>query len=359
MKLGLKLIAIAFMIALSFVLSLWYLGLIGIATAVPSSIVIIVLTNLDWIASLGASSYKVFRRVNFYFEKNAVAKRIENTIGVASKKVNGEGLALLPHGVKIKWVEPMKREAFLEEGKVIVCLESSDNEARNLARTTILYVDDEIIRDSQRFIDPQVFRSLCFSISRKLLMLDKKLEALKCLNEEFVEPEAKAEPRIRNYVVSMAKMDEQGYLTRILLREFSQLDIKLSPAATNLNALSETVTFTHFLGTFVQREREEDVNLSHNRRILKVSLMPIARSVVGFNVSSYTGAASRCFDNGINTIYVLAWAFNIPWAKEAVKAIEQTGKYTKIDEHAFTAVQENRFQSYLAILANTGNEKPL
>jgi hypothetical protein len=146
MKLELKLIAIVFMITLSFVLSLWYLGLIGIATAVPFSIVIIVLTNLDWIASLSASSYKALRKVNFYFEKNAVAKRIENTIVVASKKVNEEGLALLPHGVKIKWVEPMKREAFLEEGKVIVCLESSDNEARNLARTTLLYVDDEIIR---------------------------------------------------------------------------------------------------------------------------------------------------------------------------------------------------------------------
>jgi hypothetical protein len=187
-------------------------------------------------------------------------------------------------------------------------------------------------------------------------MLDKKLESLKCLNEEFVEPEAKSEPRIRNYVVSMAKMDEQGYLTRILLREFSQLDIKLSPAATNLDALNETVSFTHFLGTFVQREREENVNLSHNRRILKVNLMPIARSIMEFDVSTYTRAASRCFDNVINTIYVLAWASNIQWAKEAVKAIEKTGKYTQIEEHTFTIVQENKFQSYLAILGNTGRE---
>jgi len=353
MRQRLKLILLILAIAICFFISLWYLGLNGLFTAIPSSLLIIVLTNLEWIGSLIASSYKVGRKFNFWFEKKAVEKRIENTIEAASKKINNEGVIVLPHGIDIKWVEPMERDAFLKEGKVVVCLESSYNEARNLARAMMLYVADDLIRESQRFINPRITRSLCFAIARKLLMLDKRLEALKCLNDEFIEPEANKERKIREYVMAMEKMDEQGYLSRILLREFSQLDAKLSPALTNSDAMSESETFTRFLGNFVQREREENVQLAHNRKVLKIDLMPIARSLLEFNVSNYIKAASISFDNGINTIYVLAWGFNIPWAKSAVKAIEGMGKYAKFEECTFPVVgAQGRFQSYLAVLMN-------
>jgi hypothetical protein len=354
----LKLALLILVIALSFIVSIWYLGLLGLFTAIPSSLLIIVLTNLEWVAGLIASSYKIGRNVNFWFEKKAVEKRIENTIDSASKKVNNEGVIVLPHSVDIKWVEPMKRDAFLEEGKVVVCLESSYNEARNLARATMLYVADDLIRESQRFINPLVTKSICFAIGRKLLMLDKRLDALKCLNEEFIEPEAKKERKIREYVVAMEKMDEQGYLTRILLREFAQLDIKLSPALSNSDALGETDSFTRYLGTFVLREREEHVQLDYNRKVFRTDLMPIARSITEFDVSTYTRAASICFNNGIGTIYVLAWEFNIVWAKSAVKAIEGMGKYAKVDEFTFpTLSTQGKMQSYLAVLMYTGGQE--
>ena len=187
MRLRLKRIALVLVIVLSFIVSLWYLGLNGLFTAIPSSLLIIVLTNLEWVASLIASSYKFGRKVNFWFEKNAVEKRIENTIDSTSKKVNAEGVNVLPHGVDIKWVEPMERDAFLKEGKIVVCLESSYNEARNLARAMILYVAEDLIRESQRFISPQVTRAMSFAIARKLLMLDKRFDALKCLNKELTD----------------------------------------------------------------------------------------------------------------------------------------------------------------------------
>lgn len=81
--------------------------------------------------------------------------------------------------------------------------------------------------------------------------------------------------------------------------------------------------------------------------------MPIARSLIDFNISNYTNVASRCFDNGINTIYIIAWGINIPWAKSTVKAIEDLGKFAKHGEYTFPIVlNQDRFETYLAVLMN-------
>src|SRR3990170_4522486 len=114
-----KWLLIISVIILSFIGLIYYLGTNGIYVAIPWSILIIVLANLDLAASVIASSYKIGRRINFWFEKNAVEKRLEVTIAFASKRVNEEGVNLLPHGVDVKWAEPKAREAFLKEDKIV------------------------------------------------------------------------------------------------------------------------------------------------------------------------------------------------------------------------------------------------
>jgi hypothetical protein len=347
----LKHIALVLVVILSFAISLWYLGLNGLFAAIPSSLLVFVLTNLEWVGSLIASSYKVGRKVNFWFEKNAVEKRLEITIDSTSKRINEEGVSLLPHGVDIKWVKPMERDAFLKEGKIIVCLESSYNEARNLARAAVLYVAEDLIRESQRFISPQVARSMTFILAKKMLMLDKRFDALKCLNEEFVEPDATKTPKIREYVSLMENMEEKGFFTRILLREFSYLDLKLSPALSDANAINETESFTKFLGVFVEREAEENVPLIHNRRVIKVNLMPVARTAVKFDISRYVKRALTCYDKGVDTIYVLAWGLNIVLAESVVKAIEQTSLYITHQKWVFlSSGSGGRFRTHIAVL---------
>lgn len=173
-----KWITIVLIITVSFLGLVWYLGLYGLLVSLLWSLIILIITNLDRVADIIASSYKIGRRVSFWFEKNAVEKRLEVTISSASKKVNQEvGINLLPHEVDIRWDEPHKRDAFIERGKMVICLEPSNNEERNLARATLLYVEEDLIAPSQRFINTTIMKSLCFSVSRKMLMLDRKLRA--------------------------------------------------------------------------------------------------------------------------------------------------------------------------------------
>lgn len=345
---------ILLIVILSFIGLVWYFGLLGFLIGLPWSILLTVLTNLDRVASAIASSYKLGRKVSFWFEKNAVEKRLEVTIGSGAKKLNAEaGIDLLPHDIDIKWVEPQDRDAFLKNGDIVVCLESSYNEERNLSRATMLYVEEDLVYESQRFINTTIMKSLSFAIARKLLMLDRKLGALKCLNQEFMEPEIKKMVQIREYVKGMEMMDRQGLLTRVLLREFSKLDAKLSPSLTDTQARKETKSFTMLLKRFVERATgEEMLTLDHKGAVFRIHLLPVAK-FERFNISNFLKAVSRCNDENIDIIYVLARGRNVVLAKFVISEIEKTKLYLKNKDWEYNIIgrRKAKLRTYVAELS--------
>ena len=322
-------ILILLIVVLSFVGLVWYFGLVGFLIGLPWTIILTILTNLDRVADAIASTYKVLRRAHFIFERKAVEKRLEVTIGNSAKKLNDEaGVDLLPHGIDIQWVEPQDRRAFLAKNEIVTCLESSYNEEENLARATMLYVEEDLIYESQRFINTTIMKSLSFAVARKLLMLDRKLSALKFLNEEFMEPEMAKKPQIRDYVSGLDNIDKQGYLTRVLLREFSKLDAKLSPALSDPESRKETKSFTKLLSGFAERKSGEEAVLDHKGSVLRIGLFPVAR-IGSFHIDNFLKAANRIYEEGIDTLYVLARGKNIVLAKLVISEIEKKNLYVK------------------------------
>lgn len=337
-----KWLAMLSIFTLSFIAAIWYFGLSGILIGLLSSALLAVLANLEAVGSIVASGYKLGRSISFWFEKNAVEKRLEATITSASKKVNTEaGFLLLPHGVDVKWVEPQDRDAFLEKGKIVICLESSYNEERNLARATMLYVDEDLIYESQRFINITIMKSLAFVMTRKLLMLDRKLGALKCLTEELMKPEIAKTPQIRTYVTGMENMDGEGLFTRILLREFSKLDAKLSPALTNTESRKETKSFTKILKEFVEREEGEEIpSLTHTGTVFRVGLLPVAK-LERFDISNFLQAARRHYNEDTETLYVLARGSNVALAKLVISEIQKSNLYAQCKDWEYETIRPN------------------
>jgi hypothetical protein len=351
---NIKWIIIIAVIVGSFIGSVWYFGLTGILVSLLWSLLLLVLANLDRAADVAASSYKWGRKVNFWFEKNAVEKRLETTIGIASKKINEEaGVDLLPHGVDIKWDLPQKRDAFLKRGKMVICLEPSENEERNLARATMMYVEEDLIAPSQRFVNTTIMKSLCFTIARKMLMLDRKLQALKCLNVEYIEPEVEKKPHIRKYISGMENIDNQGYLTRILLREFSALDPKLSPALTDTQSRKESKGLARMFKVLVEKKVDEQVPLTFSGSRFRVSVMPVAKITSSFDPANFVKAASHSFDENIEIIYVVARGMNVAIAKLVVSEIEKAKLYFKNKDWEYTVIGRTtgQLKSYLAELS--------
>lgn len=350
-----KWIAMAIGIAVGTALIIWFLGQVGVVTAILWDVLLLLMGNWEQVGGVVAFFYKTLRRLSFMFEKNAVAKRLEFVVGLASKRVNRECGDILPHGIDVKWVELSKRDAFLKEGKIVVCLEASDNEDRNLAQAMLFFVSEDLIRESQRFIDPNVMKSLIFSVARKMLMADNRIGALKRLNTEFIEPEVEKRAAIRAYVLAMDKMDEQGRLTRILLNEFSQLGPRLAPALSDERSQSESKTFFGMLDRFENKGKDEDVPLEHNGDVIRAHLLPVAR-LDTFSPNSFVDRTSQDYQNRVDTIYVLARGGNVGLAKYVVEEVEKKKLYSVHGQHDFRISRkagEGITASYVAILTRT------
>jgi hypothetical protein len=283
--------------------------------------------------------------------RNEVEKRLESTINLTSRRVNKEGVNLLPHHVNIKWVEPKDRTAFLKNGEIVVCLESSLNEDRNLARAAILSVSEDLMRESQRFIDRDVLKSACFALARKMLMSNRKLETLRYLNEEFIKTETSNNPRIADYITTMEILDAEGLLTRIFLKELSEINVKLASVLSNATAQAETVTFLRMMKQLVKKKKGVDINISHRGQIIDVGIMLIAREGAA-NPTRYMKHAEGCWSNCLPRLYVMAKENKIEIAKNVVAGIGKWGIYCLKKECSFR-IPEKRggFDFYIAVLS--------
>ena len=346
-----KWLTLAVVIVASFAVLIWYFGIAGLVAGIFETLLLLVLTNPERAMGVLASLFALGRNIHFWFERNAVEKRLESTIGLSSKKVNEEGVKLLPHGVDIKWVDPRDRDAFLKEDKIVVCLESSVNEARNLARATMLYVSEDLIRESQRFVDRKVMKSACFAVARKMLMIDRRLDAFKRLNEEFLEPEITEYPSIKDHVEVMEKLDSEGCFTRLLLKELSELDAKLSPSLSDPRAEKETVSFVQTMKKLSEKQKGIDISPTHRGKVIDVSIMLIAREGVK-DPTPYIKYAKKCWSEGLPRLYVMAQAKHIMVAVSAVLGIKTSGIYRVEKEWKFWVPKKRGgFEAYVAVLS--------
>jgi len=341
-------------ITILFILLVLYFGIFGgIINGVIGGLLVLVLANYDRAMLLSSSLFKFFSKISFWAEKRSISNYLQGTINIYSKSINSETETnLLPHGIKIKWAEPKDRDAFIKEGKAIVCLEPSKNEARNLARATMLYVAEDLVHDSRRYVDPKIMKSADFAIARKMLSMNRKLDALRYLNQEFIQPEINKMPIIASYLQSMEKMDAHGTLTRVLLREFSELDAKLPPQPTNKQAKDETVDLTKVLTKLAEKKRGIDVYPEYRGKIIRVAIMLIARAGTLFLVEPYVRFAKWCAKEKIPHLYVMARGENnISLSQAVIREIEKHRLFRKQNEWKYQSIIENSYvDTYLAFL---------
>jgi hypothetical protein len=182
-------------------------------------------------------------------------------------------------------------------------------------------------------------------------MLDRKLGALRCLNEEFIKIETVNNPRITDYIMTMEKLDAEGHLTRVFLKELSEIDAKLPSVLSSPTAEAETVTFLQMMKQLAEKKKGVDINTSHRGQIIDMSIMLVAREGVD-DPTPYINHAERCWSNGLPRLYIMAQGNKIDIAKNAIIGIKALGIYGVETECSFRIPDERGgFDSYTVVLS--------
>jgi hypothetical protein len=295
--------------------------------------------------------------VGLRWERGAVSERIKGSIGEATKTLNKEGgVAILPHGVKIEWIKPkeVERDSFIKDENVVVLLEHHKNDARNLARATSLFVSGGLIPSSRIYVDPPVMKAADLAVTRRILLMNGRMDAVECFNREFLTPAIGTTPLVENLLSSMEQMDSQGTFTRILMREFSSIWARQYPQAPSLDIFRETARLCDILGKLAARRAGEVNVLEYQGKTISIHILPVARDalVAGVDITPHLTAARISHSNEVQTIYVVARGdVNIAMAEILVHSIVGEGLYVVENSSKFHGkIGKTRFTGYAAAM---------
>ena len=151
--------------------------------------------------------------------------------------------------------------------------------------------------------------------------------------EEIYEPEKTQQPLIEKYHTTMETLDEQG-LMPIILREFSDLGLKMYQKAPNDDVKKETKGFLEFADKIATKEPRVNVPLDFEGDIIRSSIILIARPELAAKgtAAPFMKAVLQCIDEGANTVYVAARGRSTEIARKVGKAFEASPTARKAAE---------------------------
>ena len=186
----------------------------------------------------------------------------------------------MPYGIKIEWAKEMTPQVFLDKDEIVVKMKYHTNQDWNRVTAVMAYASRGVIPHARPYIDKRVIKSIDFVCVRKVLISGKRTTAVDFFLEDALEPTLQKEPEIKKYYKIMETLDDQGFFTRILLREFIELGREMYGYSPNESLFEETANFVDFLNTIVIRESGEIVPLEFPGGKIKVDVVLVGRPEV-------------------------------------------------------------------------------
>jgi hypothetical protein len=266
-----------------------------------------------WV-SIGARLGSHFSRAA---EKRSVSGDIQADINAFAKSVNSKiDPTILPYGIQIRWqnIEDASYDSFVNEGNLVVRMKHHSNQARNIAVATLAYVRGGLLPETRPYLHADVSEGLNLSMTRKILMDRKRLDAFQLFARETA---ICSEPEVIRLCKVLDDLDAIGMFEPLVLREFADLGKTLGGVPPNAAVKNETKDFVDFGEKLAEKTPGVDISPDFHRRFLRVSIILIAKltTYASRGLSPYTNAVDRCFKDEVNSIYVCARGVNITAAE--------------------------------------------
>lgn len=286
---------------------------------------------------------RVFSFLGKNIEKQYISKDIQFKINSFGKEINKECKDLIPYKTEIKFINPsgFKKESCQHvREKVIIFMKDRHNQDENFIKAAMVSTEKTLIPNSRNYIDKNLMKSVDLQFVKNLIV-SKNKSILNSYVDKYFSPEIQKKKVLNENVQILEKMTERGIFTRILLHELKSYGMNFYPRSTNQMITKETKAFFKSLKELTYKKHQEDVKLQFNGSYIKVSfiLIGIASKVFtprGINTDPYKQRAFMCEDEGIKTIYILAWGVNTIAAKRLTEELALlSDRFEKVSENEF------------------------
>lgn len=212
--------------------------------------------------------------------------------------------------VSIKWVTSPSDPILSEDGTLILCLQETDDQTRNILTATRVALPHVVCPFVRPHLKPNVQTAIDLALLRKLAEGLGKHAKL-AFQKYFLDPEMAGDPEAAELFTKLVEIDTKGIFVSIFLEELYALGEGLYKAADNFkDETDEIKEFLEFLLVLARRDLGEDVPLQYVSQDIRVGIVLVAKTATAETkgVSPYLRAIDLNIKRGCNSIYLVGYA---------------------------------------------------
>jgi transcription antitermination factor NusA-like protein len=293
-----------------------YIFVGGGPTAIFSVLLLYLFLYPDKYEHLAAIFYQILHGASWYlpkikgkFDRRAVTSSIQDTVNGVGERLNKEAPDILPHALKIEWVQSESPDAFIKDGKAVVRLKHYANQDRNIVDATLLYLKVDLLPRAKNCLDKTLRKSCECKVAAQIFAVRRDTGAYDYFVENELTPAISSDAKFEQDLQMLDDIDSIGFLTRVFLEEVKQTGEKLLGALPKPAIQEELRDFAEFLQTIANKGEDEDVPLTFKGAKVKVAVVLVAKreTIETYGIDPYIRRISRNVREGYETIYISGW----------------------------------------------------
>ena len=266
-----------------------------------------------------------------WFKSTSTKLEIETNAAKSIDRLNGIVPELGLPELNVEWVKADEHgHVRLEPGKAIVLLKYNKDNTQNIINMTAAYVHKTLLHNTKPYIDKGIHTAIDFTIIREFL---NKTSQKNFIVTQFIESCSDDIDAYGDAFQKVIKVDDEGLLTRVLLREYAIWGNKLAGKPRSPEYVLESKQFLDFIYNIASREFDELTPLVYKEGSIKVAVLLVAKydTYAEKGIIPYVRRIREGFANGINTFYLLARNDKIDILNQVYGEIIATGNYNLLN----------------------------
>jgi len=236
-----------------------------------------------------------------------IAVSIQNQINILCEEIEKKAPGVMPAALKIEFVKAKNIPNLSEriENKIIVRLNFDRSRDKLFATTAYLYINRGFLDKAKYYIEDITRKSIDFSVTKRLLKAGKSDTSLTYFLDNYVEPEVRAHPEIRQLCYKIDYLDEDGFFYEVFVRVMLKIGEDMYPNIATEDALEETKNFLESLYIIASKLQRQKVPLSFKGKYIKVGIILVMEEEVyeKYGAKPYIDRYISSMEEGIDIIF--------------------------------------------------------
>ena len=257
----------------------------------------------------------IFEKISSRSARHSVSSDIQSRISSYIKNNNVD--AVLPYGLKFKWIKDDNFSSYVDEKDVIVIMDYHKNNARNFLNAIDQYLSKAFLTTIRQDMPSNVLTAAELTMKEKIIR-EKRPDAWEFFTKEMLPEHTAQNDGIGSVLNRFRNLDVKGYFDNIFLSELAFVGSRLQWLDNN----QKTVEINAFL-SFLEGIEDENVPLDYHGEIFCVQIILVAKlSTKVFGTEAYLNRAQIASREKTNSIYVSGWERNMEFVDEVVERIK-------------------------------------